>query len=147
MAAAVRIPLYKSNEVLIVQQHELSDDIISILQREGVDFRIWLECARGLLSQGRVEAYKKLLHSLINEIKGFRADPRSKFIHIQALCSLGDLLQQQARLEEDTEIKRQHLVEARNLYFEAVKIDDKEMLPHLGTGDAFLIQVRTLSNY
>lgn len=141
MATAVTIPLPKSRESLIVQIDELSEDIISILRREDVDLKYWLECGRGLLSQGRVEAYTKLLKSLISEAALQHRSPQAKFIHVQALCSLADLQQQQARLTEDQEKKRVLFAEANKLYFDAQKVDHQEMLPHLGLGELSLSKV------
>jgi hypothetical protein len=141
MATAVTIPLPKSRESLVVQINELNEDIISILRGEDVDLKYWLECGRGLLSQGRVEAYERLLKSLIDEARRQRRPPQPIFIHVQALCSLADLKQQQARLEEDPEKKRLLLNDANKLYFDAQKVDHREILPHLGLGELSLSKV------
>jgi hypothetical protein len=141
MATAVTIPLPKSRESLVVNVNELNEDIISILRREDVDLKYWLECGRGLLSQGRVEAYEKLLKSLIDEAARPRRSSQPRFIHIQALCSLADLKQQQGRLEENPEKKRLLIVEANGLYFDAQKVDHQEILPHLGLGELSLSRV------
>ena len=146
MATAAIIPLANSQELLVVEPSELSDDIIRILQRENVKFEIWMDCARGFLSQGRVDEYTRLLNSLISEVQRRRDySPQAIFIHVQAICSLADLYQQQARLTEDSEQKRKLNAEANKLYFEARRIEDKEMLPYLGLGELALSTVR--SNY
>jgi len=143
MATAVTIPLPKSRERLVVDLIDLNEDIISILRREGVELKFWLDCGRGLLSQGRVEAYAKLLKSLIDEAARSRSR-QDTFIHVQALCSLADLRQQQARLSEDLEKKRLLFAEANRLYFDAQKVDHQENLPHLGLGELSLSKVSCL---
>lgn len=142
MATAVTIPLARSHELLVLDPRELSDDIIRILQRENVNFEIWLNCARGLLSQGRVDDYIRLLKSLINEVQQRPNSAQTKFIHVQAICSLADLYQQQSRLTEDTEQKRQLTSQANALYFSAIKVDTQEMLPHIGIGEQAFDKVR-----
>ncbi|KAL4539716.1 hypothetical protein Ndes2437B_g01927 [Nannochloris sp. 'desiccata'] len=137
MATAVTIPLPKSRESLVVNVIDLNEDIISILRREDVDLKFWLECGRALLSQGLVEAYAKLLKSLIDEAARSRSR-HDTFIHVQALCSLANLRQQQARLSEDLEKKRLLFAEANKLYFDAQKVDHQEILPHLGLGELSL---------
>jgi hypothetical protein len=141
MATVVTIPLQKSRESLVVNLNELNEDIILILRREDVDLKVWLECGRGLLSQDRVQAYEKLLKSLIDEAQHQKRRPQATFIHVQALCSLADLKKQQARLAEDPEKKRLLFAEANNLYFDAQKVDHQEILPHLGLGELSLSKV------
>ena len=145
MATAVSIPLQRSREVLVVQQHELSESIIPILRRENVELEIWLQCARGLLRRGDVEAYTKILQSLIKEVEHIRSPTsQERFIQIQAICSLADLNLQQARLTASAETKRQLYADANRLYFDAEKVDSQEMLPHLGLGELALNRVHAL---
>ena len=140
----VRIPIFskgqRDQEILIIQPHEVSEEIISILKNERVDFQIWFDCARALLSQGHIDSYKRLLNTLSGEIRGLpNPTDRERFIRVQSICCLGDLAQQQARLSTNPEEKRRLITEANSCYFDAVRVDNKEMLPHIGLGQCALL--------
>lgn len=143
MASAIAIPLARSADALLVQPHELTDDIVTILRLERAPLEIWIECARGLLAQGNVTSYSKILRAICDEASTRRdPSPNAKFVHVQALCSLADLNLQEARLTEDPEKKRELNTTANKLYFEALKVSHLEMLPHLGLGEQALAAVR-----
>ena len=143
MASAIAIPLARSPEALVIYPHELSDGIITVLKQEQVPLEIWLECARGLLGQGQVDAYTTLLRAITVEATSRRdPSPQARFVHVQALCSLADLHLQQARLAEDVEQRRELHTTASNLYFAAQRVDHREMLPHMGLGEFAMSTVR-----
>lgn len=149
MTENIHIPLSGSKtsssspiQTLVLSPQDVKDQgraIVNVLQKENVPIDIWMNCARCLLNQGQIEDYSALLRIIANEAQKVR---NATFLRIQALCSLGDLKLQQAKLSSNDDEKRSLAAEARILYFDAQKLDGQEMLPLLGIGEVALFNVR-----
>lgn len=143
MSESIAIPLPRSGgEILTIRLDELPDNISTILRMEMAPLDTWLECSKILLMQGRIDTYARLLQDAIDEASAQQYhSPHAKYVLIKALCSLADLHVQQGRLAEDREKRQQLFGQAQKHYFRAQKVDNLELLPHIGLGEMALLSV------
>lgn len=143
MAAALRIPVQGSDEVVVITPGELDASVLDVLRAECPPLGVWLDVAKALLAEGRTETYLSVLREATSDAAAKHlGEETCRFERIQGLCSLAAYHALQSAAERDRKAKSDNLARANELLFKATRLDLHEGLPHLALGQLALAQVR-----
>lgn len=149
--AVIHIPVFEQSsdlpgfdsakEVVSVNVRELPedvDDILEILAAEAAPLNLWLDCARGYLLQGRVDAFQQICSEatrveVAQEVQRLFGAPPT-YEQVQFHCASAGLHMAQAK-EEKAPVKRtQLLAAAAQDLAKAQALDSGEQIVILGQG-------------
>lgn len=134
--------VHHSRDQLLVTKKDVNDSLLQFMERNDVPLESWLDCCMASLESGDLDLFSRYTEKAAvvaqnrhHVSRDKKIDSMNRYLRIKALCSLGDLYVEKSRVIEDGVKKRELTNAANKSYFDAQRIDPKEMLPHLGIGE------------
>lgn len=127
---------HRSREQILLTKHDVDEKLLAFMERNDVPMETWLDCCMVTLESGNVDLFYKFTEKAAQAAhRGSLNSRDDKYLKIKVLCCLGDLYVEKSRVVEDIGKKRELTNAANKAYFDAQRIDPKEMLPHIGIGE------------
>lgn len=125
----------RSQEQLLLTRKDVDLKLLNFMEGKDVPLETWLDCCMVSLESGNLDVFGKFTEKTVEVAQSRWRGRESNYLRIKALCCLGDLYVEQSRVVEDGGKKRELTNAANKAYFDAQRIDPKEMLPHIGIGE------------
>lgn len=125
----------RSQEQLLLTRKDVDLKLLNFMEGKDVPLETWLDCCMVSLESGNLDVFGKFTEKTVEVAQSRWRGRESNYLRIKALCCLGDLYVEQSRVVEDGVKKRELTNAANKAYFDAQRIDPKEMLPHIGIGE------------
>ena len=130
----------RSREQILLTKRDVDEKLLHFMESNEVPLETWLDCCMVTLESGDVDLFYKFTEKAAHVAQRGSSNTRSDiYLKIKALCCLGDLYVEKSRVVEDAGKKRELTNAANKAYFDAQRLDPKEMLPHLGIGEVALL--------
>ncbi|WPT12725.1 RNA polymerase-associated protein CTR9-like protein [Picochlorum sp. SENEW3] len=128
-------PSRRSREQLLLTRKDVDLKLLNFMDGKDVPLETWLDCCMVSLESGSLDVFAKFTEKTAEVAQSRWRGRESNYLRIKALCCLGDMYVEQSRVVEDGVKKRELTNAANKAYFDAQRIDPKEMLPHIGIGE------------
>ena len=130
----------RSKEQILLTKRDVDEKLLRFMERNDVPLETWLDCCMVTLESGDVDLFYKYTEKAAHAAqRGYANNRNETYLKIKTLCCLGDLYVEKSRVVEDVGKKRELTNAANKAYFDAQRLDPKEMLPHLGIGEVALL--------
>ena len=141
----IAVPIGGIEDQILLKPEDINYKLLGFAERQDIPLESWLDFCRVALESGDVDLFTKFAEATAKEAKNSKNSWRGKAQRIKALCSLGDFYLERSKLVEDEVQKRELMNSANRLYFDAQRMDPKEMLPHLGIGEVSRLSVGSIA--